>query len=103
MQHDHILKKWNIDRLTPTPGSEVCVWGGGGGGVCRQNICDHLTAFVIPFNLIMQHDIVLKKVNFDLVIPRVRGGGVGSAGKKFASMLLHFVIPINLISNMTMF
>ena len=27
MQHDHVLKKWNFDLLTPAPGS-----GGGGGG-----------------------------------------------------------------------
>ena len=54
----------------------------------------------------MQHDIVLKKLNFDLLTlsPRVVGeGGGGSAGKTFANMLLHFVIPVNLICNMTMF
>ena len=39
----------------------------------------------------MQYDHVLKKFNFDLLIPRVGGGG--SAGKIFATMLLHFVIP----------
>ena len=38
----------------------------------------------------MQYDHVLKKFNFDLLIPRV---GWGSAGKIFATMLLHFVIP----------
>ena len=49
-----------------------------------------LLHFVIPFNLIiMQHDHVLKKLNFDLM-PRVREG---SAVKIFTSMLLHFVIP----------
>ena len=49
----------------------------------------------------MQHDHVLKKLNFDLLVgptPRVRGwggggqggGGAGvSAGKIFATMLLH--------------
>ena len=42
----------------------------------------------------MQHDHVLKKLNFDLIdpIPRVvggGGGGGGSAGKIFATMLLH--------------
>ena len=48
----------------------------------------------------MQHDIVLKKLNFDLLIPRVSGGGGGgSAGKKIATMLLHFEKPINLIIN----
>ena len=37
----------------------------------------------------MQHEIVLKKLNFDLLTPRV-GWGVGVAGKIFATMLLHF-------------
>ena len=41
----------------------------------------------------MQYDHVLKKFNFDLLIPRVGCGGGGSAGKIFATMLLHFVIP----------
>ena len=34
-----------LDLLTRSPGSGV--WG-----VCRQNICYHAAAFVIPFNLI---------------------------------------------------
>ena len=53
----------------------------------------------------MQHDHVLKKLNFDLL---TRSGasvcvcvcGGGSANKIFATMLLHFVIPFNLICNM---
>ena len=80
MQHDHVLKKLNLQLLTSTPGS--------GDGVCKQNICYHVAAFVIPFNLIFQHDIVLKKLNFDLLTPSIRGIG-GSAGKIFATMLLH--------------
>ena len=54
----------------------------------------------------MQHDHVLKKLNFDLL---ARSGasvcvcGGGSADKIFATMLLHFVIPFNLVCNMTMF
>ena len=57
----------------------------------------------------MQHDIVLKKLNFDPLTPRVRGMGVGGGGLraniKFATMLLNLVIPLNLIHvcNMTMF
>ena len=52
----------------------------------------------------MQHDHVLKKLNFDLLTPspRVVGGG-GSAGKILAIILLHFVITFNFICNMTMF
>ena len=56
-------------------------------GVCRQNICYHVAAFVIPFEFDMQHDHVLKKLNVDL-LPAPRVGG-GSAGKIFATMLLH--------------
>ena len=39
----------------------------------------------------MQHDHVLKKLNFDILTPRVEGGGGGggSADKIFATMLLH--------------
>ena len=40
LKHDHILKKFNFDLLTPTAGL-----GGGGGGVCRQIICYHAAAF----------------------------------------------------------
>ena len=68
MQHDHVLKKWNINLLTPTPGSE---------GVCLQ------AKYLRPCCCIrdsllfdMQHDIVLKKLNFDLLNARVGGGGV---------------------------
>ena len=55
----------------------------------------------------MQYDRVLKKLNFNLLNPRVGGGGGGgggSAGIIFATML-HVaapVIPFNLICNMTM-
>ena len=57
----------------------------------------------------MQHEHVLKKLNFDLLtrsgasVCVCVGGGGGSADKLFATMLLHFVIPFNLICNMTMF
>ena len=50
----------------------------------------------------MQYDHVLKKLNFNLLTPRVGGG---SAGIIFATML-HVavpVIPFNLICNNTMF
>ena len=56
----------------------------------------------------MQHDHVLKKLNFDLLSPFPRvmgrggGGGGGSACKIFATMLLHLVIPFNLICKMIM-
>ena len=61
----------------------------------------------------MQHDHVLKKLNFDLLtrsgasvcvcVGGGGGGGGGSADKIFATMLLHFVIPFNLKCYMTMF
>ena len=43
MQRHHVLKKLNFDHLIPPPRSE---------GVRRQNICYHVAAFVIPFNLV---------------------------------------------------
>ena len=36
-------------------------------GVCRQNSCYHVAAFRDSINLDMQHDHVLKKLNFDLL------------------------------------
>ena len=45
----------------------------------------------------MQHDNVLKKLNFDLLTLSQGKGGGGSAGKMFATMLLLFVIPFNFI------
>ena len=50
----------------------------------------------------MQYDHVLKKLNFNLLTPRVEGG---SAGIIFTT-ILHVdtpVIPFSLICNMTMF
>ena len=56
MQHDHVLKKLNLDLLTPFAGS----------GVCRQNICFHVAALMIYFNVICNMT-GLKKLNFDLL------------------------------------
>ena len=36
-------------------------------GVCRQNSCYHVAAFRDSIKLDMQHDHVLKKLNFDLL------------------------------------
>ena len=58
------------------------------GGVWRQNICYHVSALVIEFDMLSDH--VLKKLNFDLLIPGSGDGGErGSAGKIFATMVLH--------------
>ena len=62
--------------------------GGGGGGVCKQIICDHIAAFVNPFNLICNMTLFLKKSNFDLLTPRVRGGGGGGGGGGSAYKIL---------------
>ena len=43
MQHDLVLNKLTFDLLI-TPKGQT-----GGGGVCGQNICSHVAAFVIPF------------------------------------------------------
>ena len=42
MHSDNVIKKLAFDLLTPSQGS----------GVCVINICYHVVAFVIPFNLI---------------------------------------------------
>ena len=88
MQHDHVLKKLNLDLLIPY--RRVL-----GLGVCVQNICCHVAEFMIPFNLIcnmtmfwnsccigdslkfdMQHDHVLKKwILTYWPNPLGRGGG----------------------------
>ena len=58
------------------------------GGVRWQNICYHVSAFVISFD--MQSDHVLKKLNFNLLTPGSGDGGErGSAVKIFATMVMH--------------
>ena len=42
--HDHVLKKLNFDLSNPPLGQEE-------GDGCGQNICYHVAAFLIPFNL----------------------------------------------------
>ena len=79
MQHDHVLKKLNFDLLR-------------GEGGCRQNICYHVAAFAIPFNLICNM-FMFCKVKFDLLTQGSgEGGGGGAAGKIFATMLLHLYL-----------
>ena len=62
MQHKHVLRKLNFYLLTPSPGSGG-VGGVGGGGSLGQNICYHVAAFVILFNLICSMT-VFEKVEF---------------------------------------
>ena len=88
MQHDHVLKKLNFVLLIPSPRVK-------GEGGCRQRICYHVAAIVIPLNLICNMS-VMKRLNFDLT-PRVRGwgdGGWGYADKIFATMLMHVPFPL---------
>ena len=53
----------------------VCV-GGGGGGVCGQNICYHVAIFRDSNKFDMHHDPCSEKMNFDLLTFRVREGGL---------------------------
>ena len=53
MQHDHVLKGWNFDLLTPSRESE----GGGSAGKIFSTCCC-ISDF---FKFDMQHDDVLKK------------------------------------------
>ena len=65
MQHGHVLKKLNFDRLTPP----LRV------GVCGQNICYHVAAFMIPFKLIC-NIITFWKSWILTPPPKVGGGGL---------------------------
>ena len=104
----------NFDLLVPPPGFK-------GLGVCGQNICYHVVAFMIPFNqgqeggyllsfccihdsllFDMQHDHVLKKLYFD-PITRVGEGVGGVHGQHICYHVASLVIQFNLIWNMTMF
>ena len=96
MQHDHVLKVefWPID---PIPRVQ---------GVCGQNICYHVAAFFILFNLISNMTMYWKNWFFtywSLRQGRGVGGGGGSACKIFATTLLHSWFSLILICNMTMF
>ena len=68
MLHDHVLKKLNFD---PIPRVQ---------GVRGQNICNHVAAFVILFNLISNMTMYWKKTDFLPTDPIHRVGGVGGGG-----------------------
>ena len=82
MQHDIVLTFW----------LEVS-----GGGVCWQNICYHVAAFVIPFNLICNMTIFWKKLNSDLLTPspgsgRICGQNMALATVRSKAMVLLLLI-----------
>ena len=57
-----------------------------GGGVCGQGIFYHVAAFRDSLKFEIQHDHVLKKLNFDLLTPRVsedKGKGGGGLQAKY--------------------
>ena len=85
MQHDHVPKKLNFD---PHPQDLRSV-------ILLSYCCIRDSLFKFD----MYHD--LKKINFDLLTPRVSGGGVMRA--KNCSNCAAFVIPFNFICNMTTF
>ena len=52
----------------------------------------------------MQHDIVLKELMFELLTPRVQGGGGGVCGQNIDYHVAAYVILFhNLICKMTVF
>ena len=71
MQHDHVLKKLNLDLLTPPPG-----WGGGVEGGLQATYLRPCCCIRDSLLFDMQHVIVLKKLNFDILTNRVRGRGL---------------------------
>ena len=79
MQHDHSMTKVGF-RNHPR------VVGGGGGGLQAKYLLPcYFIRVSIKFD--MQHNHVLKKLNFDP--GSGGGGGVGMRVKIFATMLLH--------------
>ena len=62
MQHEHVLKKLTFDLLTPSLGLV--------GGVCGQNICYHVAAFLILFYLICNMTVLAcsEKVEFGPIL-----------------------------------
>ena len=75
----------------------------GSGGAWGHNICYLVATFVIPINYDMQHDHVLKKMNFDLSPSSPGCGGVGDLRAKFCYHVSAFAIPFNLVCNMALF
>ena len=70
--------------------------------MCKERICACMLLYV-PFLLIcMKHDHVLKKLNFDLLTPRIRWGR-GVLWLNICYQVAAFVVPFNLMCNMTMF
>ena len=57
-------------------------------GICGQNICYDVSAFVIPFNLICNMTMFWKSWILTCW-PHPQGRGWGSAGKIYGTMLLH--------------
>ena len=102
MQHDHVLKKWNFDLLTPSPVSDVCA-GGGGGGSAGKIFSIMLLYIAIPFNLIRNMTMFWKKIILTHW-PHSRGGGwgMGICVENICYHLSAFVILFYLIRNMAL-
>ena len=58
MQHDHVLRKFKFDLLTPSPG--LGMGGGEGMGSAGKLFATMLLALVIPFNLMCNMTIFCK-------------------------------------------
>ena len=80
--------------LTPSPGSV------GGEGVCGKNICYHVRAFVIPYNLICDMTMFWKSwIMTFWPHPIWSGAGLGLGGSVDLIYYHHvaaFVVPLNL-------
>ena len=73
--------------------------------VVGRNICFHVAAFRDSLLFDIQHEYVLKKLNFYLLTQslRSRGAGKGVCSQNICYHAAALVIPFNLICNMTMF
>ena len=76
----------------------------GSGRARIQNICYHVAAYRILFNLICDMTVFwLKKLNFDHLTPSLGSWGRGGLGANIYYHVAAFVILLKLICNMSMF
>ena len=77
----------------------MCV---GGGGLCRQNICYHVAAYLIPFNLICNMTLCSEKVAiwpFDPTHQVHPGGQTQTFDIKSRLVYFIFIVPLNFSKN----
>ena len=92
MQHDPVLLTLTFDLLT----------GSGAWGSAGKIFATMLLHFLIPFYLICNMTMFLKKLNFELLTPALRLWGRGVFLQNMYYHVAAFMVPLNLICNMTL-